>query len=355
MNTQEIYEEKSSAVAEPAPAALPDEPYYRRQPPSSTSSTRRLGTLLVIIGLVWIAIEMVGYGPFFGGQGSTSITLPLPDNRIELDLNRGDVEIQTTSGTELRIETTQYGLWQGDPLATSQLDDRVLVRNEASPRTFGLCFGRCGLSYRITAPAGVNLIVQTTSGEIDLRGSANEVQLTSTSGDVTVHDLDQGATVTTSSGEVTLSRIAGPLEVQTSSGDVRLTEGQVVDANVQTNSGEIELNGVAGALTVQSNSGDIMVRDAQSKQLDIQNQSGEVDYSGDLAGDSSITTSSGDVELHLPADSNFVLDASTRSGDLDSSFDLQNKQQSDEALSGVAGEGGPTLTITTSSGSVSVE
>jgi DUF4097 and DUF4098 domain-containing protein YvlB len=129
----------------------------------------------------------------------------------------------------------------------------------------------------------------------------------------------------------------------------------VVDANVQTNSGEIELDGVAGALTIQSNSGDITLRDAQSGQLDIQNQSGEVDYSGDLAGDSSITASSGDVELHLPADSNFVLDASTRSGDLDSSFDLQNKQQSDQALSGVAGEGGPTLTITTSSGSVSIE
>ncbi len=81
MNTQEIYEQKSSTVAEPAPPALPDEPYYQRQPRGSSSSAKRLGTLLVIIGLVWIAIEMVGYGPFFGGsQGSTSITLPLPDN-----------------------------------------------------------------------------------------------------------------------------------------------------------------------------------------------------------------------------------------------------------------------------------
>ncbi len=203
--------------------------------------------------------------------------------------------------------------------------------------------------------AGVNLIVQTTSGEIDLRGDANEVQLTSTSGDVTARDISNGATVTTSSGEVTLSRIAGPLEVQTGSGDVRLTEGQVVDANVQTNSGEIELDGVAGALTIQSNSGDITLRDAQNGQLAIQNQSGEVDYTGDLAGDSSVTTSSGDVELHLPASSGFVLNASTRSGDLDSGFDLRDEQRSDQELSGVVGEGGSTLTITTSSGGVSVE
>jgi hypothetical protein len=355
MTDQETFERTRDVAPEQVQPALPDEPYYKRAPQQASGATR-LGMLLVIVGLIWLAIELVGYGPFFSGsQASTSIPAPLPGNRLELDLGAGDVEIRTAAGPDVQVELTQYGIWQGDPLATSQLGDRVLIRNEARSRAFGLCFGRCGQSYAITAPADVHLLVHTSSGDISIAGATGEVVLASSSGDVTANDIANGIVITSSSGDVKLNRIGGRLEVQTSSGEVQLDQGQVVDANVHTSSGDIELEGVAGALMLASSSGELTVRNAQNGRLNLQTGSGEIDYTGDLAGDSTITTSSGDVELHLPADSSFVLEASTSSGDLESEFELRDRQQSEQALSGSAGAGGAVLKIATGSGSVSIE
>jgi len=63
---------------------------------------------------------------------------------------------------------------------------------------------------------------------------------------------------------------------------------------------------------------------------------------------------SGDVDLQLPEDSGFRLDASTVSGDLSSDFDLQGGEQGRRALSGVAGAGDTTLKVETTSGSIHI-
>ena len=65
---QETFERTYDAAPEQPQPALPDEEYYRRQAPRRGNSTARLGTLLVIVGLIWLAIELVGYGPFFSGS-----------------------------------------------------------------------------------------------------------------------------------------------------------------------------------------------------------------------------------------------------------------------------------------------
>jgi DUF4097 and DUF4098 domain-containing protein YvlB len=355
---QKTNDRAPDAAHEDPPARLPDEEYYRRpRAPKSSGSASRLGAALVIAGLIWLAVELIGYGPFFGGAGDvTRIAGPLPNNRIELDLGRGDVTILPGSEQEIRVETTQYGLWQGNPAAVSRSADGVRVMNEARPGFLGLCIGRCGLSYQITLPRATLLIVQTSSGDINVSGVEGAVSLTSSSGDVEAHEIPNGMTASTSSGDVELTGVGGKLDVQTSSGDVRLEAGRVAGATVRTNSGDIELDGVANTLALQSNSGSITVRDARDARLDIQNSSGEVDYTGSLASaaDSSIATSSGDVTLRLPAGSGFVLEAGTSSGDLRSDFELRDGQRAERTLSGVAGAGGARLKIATSSGDITI-
>jgi Putative adhesin len=357
MTEQETYERPRSVPAEEAPPALPSEEYYRRHAPRQPNSATRLGALLVLIGLVWLAIELIGYGPFFGGAHSSArIPAPLPNNRLELYLGSGDVEIVPGESQEVTIETTQYGLWQGDPTAISQSSEGVRVTNEARPR-FWLCLGRCGLSYHVTTPHGTNMTVQMSSGDVEVSRADGLVSIATNSGEVQAHDIATGITVSSSSGDVTLSRIGGKLDVRTSSGDVHLDEGQVVDAAVQTSSGDVELDGVAGALALQSSSGDITVRAARDGQLAIQTDSGDIDYTGSLAhgGDSSIAASSGDVTLHLPAASGFALEASTSSGDLRNDFELRGEQKNGRTLTGVVGAGGPRLKIATSSGDIAIE
>jgi hypothetical protein len=357
MTEQETYEHSRDTAAEPMPPTLPDEEYYRRrQAPRQTSGTARLGALLVLIGLVWLIVELIGYGPFGAGQSITRIPAPLPNNRLELHLGSGDVEVVPGNSQEVTIEATQYGLWRGNPAVVSQSSEGVRVTNETTPR-FGLCFGRCGLSYRVTMPRGVNMAAQMSSGDVEISEADGAISITIASGDVEAHDIANGITVNSSSGDVTLERVGGKLDVRTSSGDVQLEEGQVADAAVQTNSGNIELDGVAGALALRSSSGDITVRDARNGRLAIQTNSGDVDYTGGLAsdGEHSVAASSGDVTLRLPAASSFALEVSTSSGDLRNDFELRGEQRDGRTLTGAAGAGGSELKITTSSGDIAIE
>ena len=70
---------------------------------------------------------------------------------------------------------------------------------------------------------------------------------------------------------------------------------------------------------------DIHVREARDGRLDLSTTSGEIEYQGSLA---SASTNKLDtipvINLRLPEDSGFRLDASTVSGDLSSEFELRD-------------------------------
>ena len=64
MAEQKIYDSTPQATPERLPPTLPDEPYYHRsRAPQQNGSAARLGKLLVMIGLIWLAIELIGMVP----------------------------------------------------------------------------------------------------------------------------------------------------------------------------------------------------------------------------------------------------------------------------------------------------
>jgi hypothetical protein len=317
-----------------------------------------LGVALVLVGIVLLAFQVVGRGlPFGVPIGSTSLVdQTLPGNRIELTASSSDVEVRTWSGSGIHIEAIQHGGSRGDyNVDVTQSGDTVRVSESA--RSFFCLFCARSLSYRISVPSAAQAEIKTASGDSDIAGLGGAVKLTSVSGDVQARELAGGLTVGTTSGEVELRDVAGRLDVSTISGDVRLSDGNVDGASVTTTSGEIQLRGVAGALDLSSISGDITVQDARDGRLTVSTTSGGLEYTGSLArgGTNTISSISGDVELRLPEDSSFSLDASTVSGELSSDFDLRDGQPSRRELSGTVGEGEITLKIETTSGNISVE
>ena len=64
---------------------------------------------------------------------------------------------------------------------------------------------------------------------------------------------------------------------------------------------------------------------------------------------------SGDVKLRLPETSNFRLDASTVSGDMHSDFALSGGENGLGSLTGQTGDGGAAVSVSTTSGEISVE
>lgn len=359
MTDQETHDRTLDEARPPAPT-VPDEEYYRREPaPRRTGRWSGLGIALVLVGLLLLASQMFGRGIGFASVGGaiTLVDQTLPGNRIELSATASDVTVRAWDGPGIHVEATQRGGSRGDyNVDISRSGDTVRVTESA--RGFFWClFCARGLSYQISVPANAQADIHTASGEIDVEGLSGAVSLGTTSGDVRGEDLSGGLTVGTSSGEVRLQDVSGKLYATTISGDVRLEDGKIAGATVKTTSGQVELDGVAGALDLGTVSGDITVQDARDSQLAVSTTSGDFEYTGALARGSTneVSSISGDVQLRLPGDSDFRLDASTVSGDLHSEFDLSGGETGRRTLTGVTGDGSATLNVNTTSGGISIK
>lgn len=338
MTDQETYDRPRDTA--PPPASLPNEPYY--QSPPARRGRAGLGLALVVVGVLLLAAQLFGGGLGSGGS-YTLVDEQLPGRRLELSVITSDVEVRVWDGDQIRVEAIQHGGSRGDlKVDVEQSGDTVRV-SEAASNMFCLFCSR-SVTYRVNVPASAAAEIKTTSGNIEVIGLGGAVSLSSTSGEVRAEELTSGLIVNTASGDVVLNDIAGELQVGTISGDVQLSDGRVEPASVNTTSGNVELEGVVGALQVGTVSGDISVHDASAINLNLSSTSGEIDYAGGLAaGASSVSTISGDIDLRLPEDSAFKLEASSVSGEISNAFD-----SSDAA-------GGTDLSVSSTSGNIDIE
>ncbi len=147
------------------------------------------------------------------------------------------------------------------------------------------------------------------------------IQITLNSGSIDVHG-GNGLTASTGNGSIDVDTIHGPVNVQTDSGDVTATSinGPLT---VSASSGTIKMQQVTGQVNAHTWSGDVIATNMtlSGKSL-LQTQSGSVRFSGSLDphGSYRMQTSSGDVDLTLPGNTAFILDASTGSGSVENDF-----------------------------------
>ncbi|MFZ0584402.1 MAG: DUF4097 family beta strand repeat-containing protein, partial [Candidatus Acidiferrales bacterium] len=120
------------------------------------------------------------------------------------------------------------------------------------------------------------------------------------------------------------------------SGSVRLEQTAAGDVEIGTGSGDVEIKGAKGAVKVQTGSGSITAQ-------------------GEPVGDWRLHTGSGNVSVELPQQASFNLVARTSSGSIDSSREIAVQGKlSPRELQGKVGGGGPTVDLSTSSGSIQI-
>jgi hypothetical protein len=369
MQDQHAYDRSPNkpSAAQP-PTHLPDEPYYQQpavaRPDSAPRRRARLWPLmLVLVGVLWLAFELMGRGWLFGSSGSATVLdrTAAGAARIELDAASADVDVRTWDGAGIRVEAVQRGGRSNDyRIGFDQSGDSLRVTTLSSP---GLCVVFCNseLRYTVLVPASGRVTVRTSSGDVDLTGAggadaSQAPQIVTGSGDVKAESLSNGLSVETGSGSVKLDKVAGALKLHSNSGSVVLRDGAATAADVETGSGSIELHGVAGALNLRSSSGTIGVYEAGEALLNMSSRSGSVIYEGALAqGAHTVSTGSGSIKLRLPRDSSFSLQATAGSGDVSlDSFENQHIESSGRAFKAKVGTGVSQVTLETSSGDVRV-
>ncbi|HSU18480.1 MAG TPA: DUF4097 family beta strand repeat-containing protein [Acidobacteriaceae bacterium] len=189
-----------------------------------------------------------------------------------------------------------------------------------------------------------SVTVRSVTGPFTLQGRAGDISLANIDGAVMLQGDFFGST--------SIERVNGPVRFETSR--TRFSTARV-DGELQIERGDLQGNQLFGPVTLTTRDRSIQLDDVAGP-VQVNNRNGAVSItSATPLGPVEITNQHGSVDLGLPANAGFSVDAQTRNGDLDNEFGLQVQgEQNRHTLTGTVGNGGPAVHVTTSDGDISI-
>jgi Toastrack DUF4097 len=278
--------------------------------------------------------------------GSFERTVSVPEPlRLEVATGSGEITVQPGDPGQARIQGTikaTHGLFSdSDPVdAVHRLERQPPIELSGSTLRVGRlepwAQGGISISYVITVPARTAVSADSGSGNQSVSSLAGPVEARAGSGTIVLRDIGGPARVSTGSGAIRVDGVAGAFTGRAGSGSITVRQTAPGDVEVSTGSGHAELTGIDGGVRVLTGSGGVSLEGRPSKDWDLQ-------------------AGSGSVDLRLPADAAFDLDA-RGGGEVYTSHPLTVRGGVERGrLSGQANGGGPLLRVRAGSGSIRIE
>jgi DUF4097 and DUF4098 domain-containing protein YvlB len=382
-----------------------------------TGHTRVIGGgvvfLLILLALAGLSARAIEYGldmhdhPLVNGYSrwdhlygdrhdeDSSLNYSMPTSSTLVIHNpHGDVTVTGSSSdgqVHVNVHTQTYAWKDSDARQkatqlkpTFSSDNGVLSLNVNSVEG-----GEADLTLQI--PHGAPVTIQADRGDVTVSEMAAPVTVSANHGDVDVSGIDNGVTlhVNDDDATVTLHSIHGPVSVQGHTGDIDISEitGNVtlqgdffgstdlehingavrfsssrtqfsaarLDDDFSVDRDSLNASQVLGPLTLKTSDKNITLDRVQGS-VDVTNRNGPIEVTNAAPLDAiSIQNQKGSVDLGLPGGSGFEVNAQTRNGDMENDFGLTSEgSDGSHALHGRVGGGGPTITIATTDGDVTV-
>jgi lia operon protein LiaG len=158
------------------------------------------------------------------------------------------------------------------------------------------------------------------------------------------------------SGDVIMEDIeTALLNLKTVSGDIKIEELAAEKIRAGSTSGDIIVRDYTGDIDAGSTSGDISLLDGiDNEDVEASTVSGDIFIEQNAVSDMKLGSTSGDVRISLPEDSQFYLDISTVSGDIKHDFSIKVISSGRRDLEGTIGDGEDRIMISTVSGDVTI-
>lgn len=356
--------------------------------------------LAVILGIVFITCGVISGLIFFmqyGISGFNPEKLENYENKVD-DEKKADLQgintihaesishdITLISTDSNEVKAHFYGGYSSS--SKSYKPELVVTRNgenlliKVEDNVDGLMFSyRSNLKLDVYIPSqySKSIEVKTESGEVASgEFSIKELSLETTSGDIKTEFINaEKAIMSTNSGETNFKGKFTELNANSTSGDIISDNIVAINTNFESNSGKINFKGNSSELNVKSTSGDIISDNFEAITTKLESDSGKIAVSGSLisitakstSGDISlsssvqpqailITTNSGETKVKLPDSAGFKLNCRSNSGEVSADYPItitDTGKKNEHELNGTVGDGSGSVTITSTSGDISV-
>ncbi|MGH9554869.1 MAG: DUF4097 family beta strand repeat-containing protein, partial [Terriglobales bacterium] len=325
--------------------------------------------------------------PFFFGRKynfSETMEQAFPaGGSLRVASDRGDIQVVPGDGDKLRILVNKVVVSESQSRAendagsmrpTISVADNVVTVN-ANTRS-----GAMNLEIQIPRKAAVDLM--TLRGDIRVTDREGDVKAHTSRGDVTVEDITGNARINMRRGDLRATKVTGDVSAEGRGDEIFIADvggsallqgeygGPVHLSNIakgmqfksgRTNvelgklEGEITFEGdnmhanrAQGPVKVLTRSYDIRLEDV-SGDVRVENQNGEISVRSEKPGNIEITSRKGPIQIWLPSQPGFMLDATAERGEIDSDFSELRIERQDRGskATGRVGSGGPHVRLTT--------
>jgi hypothetical protein len=306
----------------------------------------------------------------------------------------GDVTVSGSSSdgqVHVNVHTQTYAWTESDDQQktkelqpTFSSDGGILTLNVNS-----VDGGQADITVEI--PRSAPVTIQADRGDVTVNEMSAPVTASTNHGDVEVSGIDNSVTlhVNDDDASITLHSIRGPVSVEGHSGDIEISEvtgdltlqgdffgsthlehvnGAVhfsttrtqfsaarLDEEFSVDKDSLDASELLGPVVLKTEDKNITLGRVQGS-VDVSNRNGSVELTNAAPLDAiSIHNQHGSVDVGLPGNVGFELNAQTRNGDMENDFGL-TPEGSDgvHTLRGRVAAGGPTVTIATTDGDVTV-
>ena len=221
-------------------------------------------------------------------------------NKMSINLASGDCTLKKGATPTIRVEL-QY-TYDNDEFKPQieQKGSKLIIKEKFEGQNHS------GWSkWTITIPDGLEVTVNSGSGDLTIGNLKLEIKTNSGSGDMDLSDTSGDVTINTGSGDVEINTQDGEISVNTGSGDVWITSGKG-NVKINTGSGDIRIVNSNADFSINTGSGDITANDIT------------------IAGKSGFNSGSGDTSVTFGSSLDY--DISVNSGSGDAVLDFNNNE-----------------------------
>ncbi|MCJ7679770.1 MAG: DUF4097 domain-containing protein [Candidatus Aminicenantes bacterium] len=199
------------------------------------------------------------------------------DCRIEGVEGRDSIEVRariTVRGMSSR-RSRQF-IEEKVVLTLERNGSRAVLKSLFRPHISLFSVGSKMIDLTILVPSRLDLDIDDSSGDMDLKNIDGSVVIDDSSGDITVRNVRGNVDIDDNSGDIVLEAVGGSVMIDDRSGTIELRDlgGRV---NVDDSSGDIFIQTAVGDVTVSDSSGDITIDGVERDVIIKSDGSGDVD------------------------------------------------------------------------------